>query len=163
MCFPCRFLFLWIFFLPFFYFPVSFCVFFEKWPKKRENSRHCVTKYLFALVLLRHYAKELFAPDERFIYTTMRKKYLHSQHSLDIFWLGGAERGSLFLVTLLFLHRNKKVKGPFAINFNRRAFALLYSSLSSSQYFFEPFTSSWTSSKERSFRSSSSSSSSFSP
>ena len=47
---------------------------------------------------LRHYAKELFAPDERFIYTTMRKKYLHSQHSLDIFPGLEAEGGSLFLV-----------------------------------------------------------------
>ena len=117
MCFPCHFLFLWIFILPFFYFPVSFCIYFKKWPKKRENSRHCVTKELFTLVLLCHYTKELFAPDERFIYTTMRKNYLRSQHSLDIFWLGEAEGGSLFLVTYLFLHRNKKVMWSFAINF----------------------------------------------
>ena len=80
---------------------------------------------------LRHYAKELFAPDERFICTTMRKNYLRSQHSLDIFPGQEAEGGSLFLVTLLFLHRNKKVMRSFAINLNRKAFALLYSSLSS--------------------------------
>ena len=124
MCFPRRFLFFEFIFFPFFYFPVSFSLFSEKRPKKRENSRHCVTKYLFAFALLRHlcyyimtqknylplcycvrkwkkilrhyakelfalylrhYAKELFASDERFIYTTMWKKYLHSQHSLDIF------------------------------------------------------------------------------
>ena len=140
MCFPRRFLFFEFIFLPFFYFPVSFSLFSEKRPKKRENSRHCVTKYLFAFCCLfilcyytcerkktlRHYVKELFAPDERFIYTTMRKKYLHSQHSLDIFWLGGAERGSLFLVTLLFLHRNKKVKGPIRYKLKQKKTYIYY-------------------------------------
>ena len=40
----------------------------------------------------------------------MRKNYLRSQHSLDIFPGQEAEGGSLFLVTFLFLQRNKKVK-----------------------------------------------------
>ena len=72
-------------------------------------ARYCV---IMRKNYLRHYAKELFAPDERFICTTMRKNYLRShrsQHSLDIFPGQEAEGGSLFLVTYLFLHRNKKV------------------------------------------------------
>jgi len=54
---------------------VSFRIFFRKTTKKRENSRYCVTKYLFAFCCLfilcyyicerkktlRHYAKEIFA------------------------------------------------------------------------------------------------------
>ena len=54
----------------------------RKFPILRYERNYCACK---GKKLLCHYAKELFAPDERFIYTTMRKNYLRSQHSLDIF------------------------------------------------------------------------------
>ena len=108
MCFPCRFLFSWIFFLPFFYFPVSIFEISSKTTKKRENSRHCVTKELFAFYL-RSYAKEF--AKEIFALLCERIICVRSQHSLDIFHISrsGAKRVFVFGVTYLFLHRNKKV------------------------------------------------------
>ena len=76
----------------YFAFFLFFCVDFENSIKNDQKDRNFpILRYERIICdckekkLLRHYAKELFAPDERFIYTTMRKKYLHSQHSLDIF------------------------------------------------------------------------------
>ena len=62
--------------------------------------------------------KEIFASlCERIICVLFR-----SQHSLDILHISrsGTERGSLFLVTFLSLHRDKKVMWPFAINLNKK-------------------------------------------
>ena len=102
MCFPCRFLFLWIFFFPFFYFPVSFSLFSvkktekkRKFPTLRYERIICV---LFALLCER---------------ICERNICVRSQHSLDIFHISREGAcGSLFLVTFLFLHRNKKVNSP---------------------------------------------------
>ena len=58
---------------------------FIKNDQKKEKIPDIALRKNYLRSLLRHYAKELFAPDERFIYTTMRKNYLRSQHSLDIF------------------------------------------------------------------------------
>ena len=149
MCFPCRFLFLWIFFLPFFYFPVSILRILLKMTKKKRKFPTLRYERIICVCVIASLCERNFCVI-----------MLRSRHSLDIFPGQEAEGGSLFLVTLLFLHRNKKVMWSFAINLKRRAFALLYSSLSSPQYFSEPFTSSWISSKERSFQSSSLSSSS---
>ena len=106
MCFPCRFLFSRIFFLPFFYFPVSFWSFLRKMTKKKRKfptlRYERIICVIFALLCeriseriicvrmrknyLRHYAKELFA----FV--------LRSQHSLDIFHISRSGAcGSLFL------------------------------------------------------------------
>ena len=76
----------------YFAFFLFFCVDFENSIKNDQKDRNFpILRYERIICdckekkLLRHYAKELFAPDERFIYTTMRKNYLRSQHSLDIF------------------------------------------------------------------------------
>ena len=90
----------------FFYFPVSFCIFFWKMTKKKRKFptlRYEVFIYARVIALL----------CERIICVIMRKNYLRyrSQHSLDIFHISreGAKRVFVFGVTLLFLHRNKKV------------------------------------------------------
>ena len=118
--------FLWIYFFAFFLFSCVVFSFFRKMTEKKRKfptlryeriiyACYCVIiRKNYLRLLLRHYTKELFA----FV--------LRSQHSLDIFWLGGAERGSLFLVTLLFLHRNKKVKGPIRYKLKQKKTYIYY-------------------------------------
>ena len=98
MCFPCHFLFSEFFFMPFFCFPVLILRIFLKMTKKKRKfptlRYERIICVIFALLC------------ERII-------CVRSQHSLDIFHISRVGAcGSLFLVTFLFLHRNKKVNWP---------------------------------------------------
>ena len=113
MCFPCRFLFHRIFFLPFFYFPVSFCIY-----SKKMTEKNCFLPTLRYEVFI--YARVIALLCERIICVLFALSRFHTtqydlNHSIvqTYFIFSGQERsGSLFLVTFLFLHRNKKVNSP---------------------------------------------------